>query len=231
MTASGTYYFRFYVMNMSSPVVYFSIDVTISVSDANHPSVDSIVKSAVAQCNRETTGSDYDRALWLHDWLNAKMEYDKTPAWCSAEGALTRGLGTCESYQRAYAKRLEAIRINIQNDSNLGIQYTTHCQTYGWIPWSYNGETNGTSGESKQLEAIKIQLTGADAGKYDVYYRVHAQHFGWLGWAKNGESSGTAGYAYRLEGIRILLVPKGAVAPASNYGGMIQNNPNTFIAR
>ena len=510
MTASGTYYFRFYVMNMSSPVVYFSIDVTISVSDAEHPSVDSIVESAVAQCNRETTGSDYDRALWLHDWLNAKLEYDKTLAWCSAEGALTRGLGTCESYQRAYAKlltaagipneriedradnhtwnavkldgewyqvdctwddtsehwydfdqrymyfgltdelmaiahphhadlyttsgyhtrstslannylvrngdaarwakayrariqaklnarettftiaadnssyppsysgilngitayainqmdwsygnldvslqaagsatqfafqvsyaeehtehrwdagtvtkaatctqkeirtyrctaigckqtrteelpalghsmtrvvservaptnqsdgrervigcsrcdyteggaaisklasvaysthvqsigwqdvryngtmagtsgmakRLEAIRINIQNDSNLGIQYTTHCQTYGWLPWSYNGETNGTSGESKRLEAIKIQLTGADAGKYDVYYRVHAQSFGWLGWAKNGEPSGTAGLAKRLEGIQIVVLPAGSAAPSVNYAGV-----------
>ena len=111
MTASGTYYFRFYVMNMSSPVVYFSIDVTISVSDADHPSVDSIVESAVAQCNRKTNGSDYDRALWLHNWLNAKLEYDKTLAWCSAEGALTRGLGTCESYQRAYAKLLTAAGI------------------------------------------------------------------------------------------------------------------------
>ena len=111
MTASGTYYFRFYVMNMSSPVVYFSIDVTISVSDADHPSVDSIVKSAVAQCNSVITGSDYDRALWLHDWLNAQIEYDNMHAWCSAEGALTRGLGTCEGYQRAYAKLLTAAGI------------------------------------------------------------------------------------------------------------------------
>jgi uncharacterized protein YjdB len=118
------------------------------------------------------------------------------------------------------AKRLEAIRINIQNDSNLGIQYTTHCQTYGWLPWSYNGETNGTSGESKRLEAIKIQLTGADAGKYDVYYRVHAQSFGWLGWAKNGEPSGTAGLAKRLEGIQIVVLPAGSAAPSVNYAGV-----------
>ena len=90
---------------------------------------------------------------------------------------------------------------------------------------------SGTSGQAKRLEAIQIRLTGELAQHYDIYYRVHAQHFGWLGWAKNGESSGTAGYAYRLEGIQILLVPKGAAAPASNYGGMIQNNPSTFIAR
>ena len=129
------------------------------------------------------------------------------------------------------AKRLEGIEISVSGNKNLGIQYATHCQTYGWLPWSANGEMSGTTGEAKRLEAIKIQLTGADKDKYDVYYRVHAQSYGWLGWAKNGESSGTAGYAYRLEGIQILLVPKGAAAPASNYGGMIQNNPNTFIAR
>ena len=83
----------------------------ISSPDANHPSVDSVVKSAVAQCNRETTGSDYDRALWLHDWLNAQIEYDNMHVWCSAEGALTRGLGTCEGYQRAYEAFLTAVSI------------------------------------------------------------------------------------------------------------------------
>ena len=69
---------------------------------------------------------------------------------------------------------------------------------------------NGTEGEAKRLEAIKIQLTGSDAGKYDVYYRVHAQSYGWLGWVKNGAPSGTAGYAKRLEGIQIVVVKKGA---------------------
>ena len=68
-------------------------------------------------------------------------------------------------------------------------------------------------GEAKRLEAIKIQLTGADKDKYDIYYRVHAQSYGWLGWAKNGAPAGTAGYAKRLEGIEIKLVPKGGPAP------------------
>ena len=111
MTASGTYYFRFYVMNMSSPVVNFFIDVTISGSDANHPSVDSVVKSAVAQCNRETTGSDYDRALWLHDWLLQQLDYDHSLKWSSAESALTRKLGTCQAYESAYSKLLTAAGI------------------------------------------------------------------------------------------------------------------------
>ena len=118
------------------------------------------------------------------------------------------------------AKRLEGIKIRVYGNDNLGIQYTTHCQSYGWLPWSSNGEMNGTEGEAKRLEAIKIQLTGADKDKYDVYYRVHAQSYGWLGWAKNGAPSGTAGYAKRLEGIQIVVVKKGAAAPGVNYAGV-----------
>ncbi len=118
------------------------------------------------------------------------------------------------------AKRLENIWIDVEGNDNLGIQYTTHCQTYGWMPWSCDGESNGTSGEAKRLEAIMIQLTGADKDKYDVYYRVHAQSYGWLGWAKNGEPSGTAGYGKRLEGIQVVVVKKGEAAPGLKYAGV-----------
>ena len=112
------------------------------------------------------------------------------------------------------AKRLEGINIVVAptttcEDLDLGIQYTTHCQSYGWLPWSADGDMNGTEGEAKRLEAIMIQLTGEHKDLYDVYYRVHAQSYGWLGWAKNGEPAGTAGYAKRLEGIQIVVVKKG----------------------
>lgn len=107
------------------------------------------------------------------------------------------------------AKRLEGIKIRVYGNDNLGIQYTTHCQSYGWLPWSANGEMNGTEGEAKRLEAIKIQLTGVDKEKYDVYYRVHAQSYGWLAWAANGAPAGTAGFAKRLEAIQIVIVKKG----------------------
>lgn len=118
------------------------------------------------------------------------------------------------------AKRLEGIKIRVYGNDNLGIQYTTHCQSYGWLPWSANGEMNGTEGEAKRLEAIKIQLTGADKEKYDVYYRVHAQSYGWLAWATNGAPAGTAGYAKRLEGVQIVVVKKGSPAPGVNFEGV-----------
>jgi len=56
------------------------------------------------------------------------------------------------------AKRLEGIEIIVEGDANLGIQYTTHCQTYGWLDWASNGDYAGTAGLSKRLEGIEIKL-------------------------------------------------------------------------
>lgn len=111
MTATGTYNFRFYVMDTAAEVTYLRVNFNISVSDDKYPSVDSIVRSAVAECNSKTDGSEYAKALWLYDWLLDQLEYDKTLKWSSAESALTRGFGTCQSYESAYAKLLTAAGI------------------------------------------------------------------------------------------------------------------------
>lgn len=114
------------------------------------------------------------------------------------------------------AKRLEAIKIDLQNSSTSGgVSYSTHVQDYGWLQNVSDGELSGTAGQSKRLEAIKINLTGDVANHFEVYYRVHTQDYGWLGWAKNGQSAGTQGLAKRLEAVEIVMVPKGEAAPQS----------------
>ena len=145
--------------------------------------------------------------------------YGDESSW-SVDGAMSGTSGK--------AKRLEAIYIDVLGIDGLDVQYTTHCQTYGWLPWSKNGEMNGTAGEAKRLEAIKIRLTGPLSNQYDIYYRVHAQTYGWLSWAKNGAPSGTAGMAKRLEGIQIVIVKKGAAAPG-NVCGIASNNKNAYV--
>lgn len=111
MTASGRYYYRFYLQDAQSSVWSLRVAAEAEVSDAAHPSVDQIIKNAVAQCRQKTTGSEYDMALWLHDWTLNQLEYDHDLNWCSAESGLTRHQGTCESYQRIYAKLLNAAGI------------------------------------------------------------------------------------------------------------------------
>lgn len=118
MTATGTYNFRFYIMDSASSVYYLRTNIFINVSDPNYPSVYAIVQSAVANCNNETDGSDYQKALWLHDWLLTQLDYDNSLKWSSAESALTRGLGTCQAYESAYSKLLTAAGIeNVETRS------------------------------------------------------------------------------------------------------------------
>lgn len=111
MTASGTYYLRFYLMDKAAGVYYLRSNVFASANDDAYPAVSAIVKSAVDKCSADTDGSDYARALWLHDWTLDQLEYDHSLNWCSAESGLTRHQGTCESYQRIYSKLLDAVGI------------------------------------------------------------------------------------------------------------------------
>ena len=111
MTASGTYNFRFHVIDKKSRVYFLRTNTYIKVSDKNYPSVRSIVETAVNQCKSETDGSDYAKALWLHDWLLQQLDYDNSLKWSSAESALTRRTGTCQAYESAYSQLLSAAGI------------------------------------------------------------------------------------------------------------------------
>jgi len=61
---------------------------------------------------------------------------------------------------------------------------------------------SGTTGESKRLEAIQIELDGITGG---VRYKTHVQSYGWQEWKYSGMVSGTSGESKRLEAIQIEL--------------------------
>ena len=104
-TASGTYRIYFYFMDndRNDPqndkgIYYLRTTAEVTVNDAARPSVTQIVNDAVDLCRQQTNGSEYDMALWLHDWTLDQLEYDHNLNWCSAESGLTRHQGTCESF-------------------------------------------------------------------------------------------------------------------------------------
>lgn len=104
------------------------------------------------------------------------------------------------------AERSEAITASA---NPVTCTYQTHIQDVGWQGWKSNGLSSGTSGESKRLEGIRIEL---DSQGYDlnVSYQTHIQNIGWevdagRGWKSSGDMSGTEGLSYRLEGIQIKL--------------------------
>lgn len=156
----------------------------------------------------ELTGSDaakYDIYYRVHAQNYGWLGWAK-----NGEKAGTAGL----------AYRLEAIQIELV-DKNGGkapessgqafheykssnVKYRAHVQDIGNQNWVMNGQQAGTSGQSKRMEALWVELS--DAGySGDIQYRTHVQDYGWMDWVSNGKMSGTTGQAKRLEAIQIRL--------------------------
>ena len=75
------------------------------------------------------------------------------------------------------------------------LRYRVHIENIGWQDWKYNGETAGTTGESKRVEALEIDAP------YDVYAKAHIENVGWVDYGKVNKDIviGTTGESKRLE--------------------------------
>ena len=89
--------------------------------------------------------------------------------------------------------------------TKMSISYKVHRQDYDWEEdWKKDGQTSGTEGQCKRLEAIQIKLPDDVSGS--IEYRTHIQDIGWeKNWSKDGAKSGTEGQCKRLEAIQIKL--------------------------
>ena len=122
--ASGTYRMRFSCMEMTvQPYKFFSIDIVISIQDPSHPTIEVIADQVAALCKSECT-TDFEKALWLHDWVIDHCKYDHSLTYCHPEGVLARGTGTCESYHGAYAMLLSRVGLESKRVTGNGHAWT-----------------------------------------------------------------------------------------------------------
>lgn len=104
---------------------------------------------------------------------------------------------------------MEAFKAELANTEYTGsIEYQAHVSFDGWQSWVADGETAGTVGQSKAMEAIRIKLKGEIADRYDLYYRVYVKDYGWLDWAMNGEVAGTVNKSMSVAAIQIKFVKR-----------------------
>ncbi len=93
---------------------------------------------------------------------------------------------------------------NTKNEKTISVTYQTHIEGIGWQSYVKDGETSGTSHQSKRLEGIRIKIENSKY-KGDIEYSTHVQDIGWQDYVKNGAMAGTSGQAKRLEAIQIRL--------------------------
>ena len=111
MLVPGTYRLYYYV-NDGEHEAYRATNEIILEADGDHPELSDHVQAVVDACCQECS-NDYDRALWLHDWLTANARYDTDYTYYGADGVLLRGRGTCDSYSKAYYLMLKAAGIGV----------------------------------------------------------------------------------------------------------------------
>lgn len=87
--------------------------------------------------------------------------------------------------------------------AQLPVNYQAYVEGDGWLAKVTNGETAGTTGQGRRMEAVIINLmNGSESG---VKYCAHVQNIGWQGWKNSGEVAGTFGQNLRMEAVRIQL--------------------------
>lgn len=115
-----------------------------------------------------------------------------------------------------YGKRMEALEIRlVKKGEDAPVQsgesykyplvsYSAHSQSVGWQTAKYDNDIAGVVGQSKRLEALKIQIPDNEY-EGSVEYRTFVQTYGWQDWKRDGQIAGTSNQAKRIEAVQIRL--------------------------
>lgn len=171
--ASGTYYIGFSAIDMDTYATVSTrlYDYTLDIQDAVYPSVEKIVETVAAECETKCT-TDFEKALWLHDWLLDNADYDYSFRYSSAEGVLARGVGTCESYHRAYVMLLNKVGIQTGRITGNGHVWTAVKMDGEWYQIDSTWDDGGESNKGTYYEHMYFGLNDYIMGL------VHSDHTG-----------------------------------------------------
>ncbi|WP_165173297.1 transglutaminase domain-containing protein [Adlercreutzia sp. ZJ242] len=122
--ASGSYEVYFYAIDAVSYQYGRPFVLNIVIDDPNHPSVEATADVVAAERLAAGMETDYEKALWVHDWVLDHCTYDNSLTYCSAEGVLARGTGTCETYHRAYVRLLDRLGVESRRVTGNGRVWT-----------------------------------------------------------------------------------------------------------
>lgn len=114
----GNYLVLAYAMDSSSGQTV-TANLSLSIVDSSAPTTQSVINDLVRRCLAAGCETDYEKALWFHDWLTENAYYDLSFSYYSADGVLIRGCGVCDSYAKAYTLLLDAVNIDSVRVTNI----------------------------------------------------------------------------------------------------------------
>ena len=88
-------------------------------------------------------------------------------------------------------------------EKELSLNYQAHVQGIGWQEPVSEGNIVGTTGQDRQMEALKMTVSGSVPG--GITYQSYVQGQGWQSPVSDGAISGTEGQGLRMEALKINL--------------------------
>lgn len=115
-----------------------------------------------------------------------------------------------ELTQLTYDDTVNVVGYVPKKQSDPKITYQAHVQEIGWMKTVSEGETAGTTGRSKRLEAFIINLDDIGVNG-NIEYRAHVAEYGWQDWKTSGIMAGRTGKGQAIEAVQIKLTDELAV--------------------
>lgn len=153
---------------------------TFSVNDVGSFGKDEIAglseakaKRVYEECMSQGFASQYEKALWLHDWVIDNCVYDRTYRHMSASDLFVFGTGTCEAYHAAYMDLLRRAGIECGRVSDNGHVWTLAKLDGEWCHIDTTGDdTDGDRDDWYLGKAGRCRLFGLNDDIVTAYIKT-----------------------------------------------------------
>ena len=115
---SADYVLQVWVKDLDTNITKYK-EIPYSFHSEKAPPISARVNEIVEACLAAGCETDYQKALWLHDWLTLNADYDYNYAHYGPDGVLLAGTGVCDSYAKAYVLLARAAGLQVEHIDNV----------------------------------------------------------------------------------------------------------------
>lgn len=148
----------------------------------------------------------YANLRWWNNYLTDSVTFDQYERWVAQYNSSCDYAGDHSLWQYSSSGSVDGIAGRVDVNYMFGdithITYRAHVSDIGWQDWVGDSATAGTTGRSKTIEAIQVELPVLSSSSL-VSVRCHVRNIGWEDWGRG--SGGTTGRALPIEAIQLKL--------------------------
>lgn len=127
----GTYYFCVTVTDADGVSVKYNSKYDRSFQVNGDDLLAARMDEIADEC-LQNASTDFEKALWLHDWLISHADYDYDYSRYTTEGVIIHGSGVCDSYRHAYKELLARVGVSATAVTSTSHAWNLVCMDGTW---------------------------------------------------------------------------------------------------